>query len=49
MRCLDGDRDVNVAKNILALGHEHLAVGISTLLLQRAYQVFPTLKFLQIT
>ncbi len=25
------DRDINAAKNILALGHESLAVGISVL------------------
>ena len=27
-RCLDNDRDVNAAKNILAVGHDRLAVGI---------------------
>lgn len=27
--CLDSDRDINSALNILALGHKRLAVGIT--------------------
>ena len=31
LRCLDSDRDLNAARNILALGHERLSGGIPVL------------------